>query len=96
MSAYDKGSEDVNMLLEILKDQAVKVNDYNEKANTALDKELRDIMLHYRKKEIKAMSKTLNILEEKMPEFNKYLAKYLSKDGAGSRSKDDIGIGDLK
>lgn len=90
MSAYNKGSQDINMLIEVLTEQTNNINDYNNKANTALDKELRDIMISYRNNEIKSFYKTLEALEAIMPEFKEDLpSKTLG-------NYTDIGIGDLK
>lgn len=87
MSAYNKGFDDINTLLDILSKQAQKVDEYNKTANSALDKELRDIFIGYRNDEIKVLSNTLDLLKERMPEF---------KTKTDKKNKNDIGIGDLK
>ena len=90
MGVYNKGSQDINMLIDVLTDQTNKIKDYNDKANTALDKELRDIMVSYRDQEIKSFYSTLKALEGIMPEFKEEPNK------ENLINYKDIGIGDLK
>lgn len=103
VSAYDKGSKDVNTLLEIFKTQAEQINTYNTDANTALDQELRDILIGYRNDEIKNICITLEMLKKELPEFNQAPNNNMLDKGnlndnnnVYSHNYNDIGIGDLK
>lgn len=98
MSAYFKGREDINTLLNILQLQMSNVTNYNDTANQALEKELRDIFIGYRDDELNKFIQSLNELRKLMPELDQSIRENILKDNIENTPVDfgDIGIGNLK
>ena len=81
LERVSKKATDLDFAIQSLKEELQAVDDYNQRAEMAVDPELKEIMIHNRNEEMEHATMIVEWLRRNQFEFGKEMEDYLFKQG---------------
>ena len=81
LDGVSKKATDLDFAIQSLKEELQAVDDYNQRAEMAVDPELKEIMIHNRNEEMEHATMIVEWLRRNQFEFGKEMEDYLFKQG---------------